>query len=197
MADVKRICVFTGSSVGVNAAHRDAAVALAEVLVERDIELVYGGGCVGLMGVLADAVLARGGRVTGVIPQALMLREVGHRGLTELKVVGSMHERKATMAQLSNGFIALPGGFGTLEELFEILTWAQLGLHQQPCGVLNADRYYDALLQFLEHALAQGFVCREHRDMLLVEDDPTRLLDRFENYRAPAVGKWLSVSAQT
>jgi uncharacterized protein (TIGR00730 family) len=194
---VKRICVFAGSSSGSNVAHRDAAVALSDALARRGFELVYGGGCVGLMGVLADAMLARGGRVTGVIPHTLLVREVGHRGLTELKVVESMHERKATMAELSDGFIALPGGFGTLEELFEILTWAQLGLHGRPCGVLNIDGYYDALLKFLDHAHGQGFVRAEHRSMLLVAEDPTNLLDQFERYRAPTTEKWLQRRTQT
>jgi uncharacterized protein (TIGR00730 family) len=189
--------VFAGSSGGVDVAHRDAAVALADALARRGLELVYGGGCVGLMGVLADAMLARGGRVIGVIPHTLMVREVGHRGLTELKVVESMHERKAMMAELADGFIALPGGFGTLEELFEILTWAQLGLHGRPCGVLNIGGYYDALLNFLDHAHAQGFVRAEHRSMLLVADDARDLLDQFAHYRAPTTETWLRRSEQT
>ena len=189
--------MFAGSSSGINTAHRDAAVALADALADRGIELVYGGGCVGLMGVLADAMLARGGRVIGVIPHTLMVREVGHRGLTDLKIVDSMHERKAMMAELSDGFIALPGGFGTLEELFEILTWAQLGLHAHPCGALNVDGYFDSLLRFLDHALDQGFVRSAHRGMLLVDDDPRELLDRFVQYRAPTIAKWLQRSAQT
>ena len=158
---VKRICVFAGSSIGARRQLIErAAVELGDALAERDIELVYGGGCVGLMGVLADAMLARGGRVIGVIPQTLMVREVGHRGLTELHVVESMHERKATMAALSDGFIALPGGFGTLEELFEMLTWAQLGLHGHPCGLLNVAGYFDALLAFLDHARGRGVRAR-------------------------------------
>jgi uncharacterized protein (TIGR00730 family) len=194
---MKRICVFAGSSLGVNPVHRDAAVALAQALADRGVELVYGGGCIGLMGVLADAMLARGGRVTGVIPHTLMVREVGHRGLTDLKVVDSMHERKALMAELSDGFIALPGGFGTLEELFEVLTWAQLGLHGHPCGALNVAGYFDGLFQFLDHALGEGFLRSAHREMLLVDDDPRRLLERFAQYRPPAVAKWLERSAQT
>jgi uncharacterized protein (TIGR00730 family) len=194
---VTRICVFAGSSTGENKRHRDAAVALADELARRGVELVYGGGCIGLMGVIADAMLARGGRVTGVIPHTLMVREVGHRGLTDLKVVDSMHERKALMAELSDGFIALPGGFGTLEELFEILTWAQLGLHGHPCGVLNVDGYFDGLFAFLDHAVAEGFVRNAHRQMLLVDEDPRRLLDAFSQYRAPALAKWLDRSAQT
>ncbi len=194
---MKRICVFAGSSPGTNDAYQKAAVELGEALAERDVELVYGGGCVGLMGVLADAALARGGRVIGVIPHTLMVREVGHRALTELHVVDSMHQRKAMMAELSDGFIALPGGFGTLEEMFEILTWAQLGLHGHPCGLLNVEGYFDALLAFLEHAVQQAFVRDAHRAMLLVDDLPRRLLDRFAAYRAPTVQKWLLRSAQT
>ena len=189
--------MFAGSSSGVDDAYRGAAVALAHALADRHIELVYGGGCVGLMGVLADAMLARGGRVIGVIPHTLMVREVGHRGLTELKVVDSMHERKALMAELSDGFIALPGGFGTLEELFEILTWAQLGLHARPCGVLNVGGYFDALMGFLDHAFEQGFVRAEHRAMVLVDIEPDRLLERFSAYRSPVIEKWLQRSAQT
>jgi len=161
------------------------------VLAARGLDLVYGGGCVGLMGVLADAMLAAGGRVIGVIPRTLMQREVGHRGLTELKVVDSMHERKAEMVALSDGFIALPGGFGTLDETFEVLTWAQLGVHGHPVGVLNSDGFFDALLEYLDRAVAEGFVRREHRSMWLVDDDPQRLLDRFADYRAPSIEKWL------
>lgn len=174
-----------------------AAVELGGALAARGIELVYGGGCVGLMGVLADAALAGGGRVIGVIPHTLMAREVGHRGLTDLHVVDSMHERKAMMAELSDGFIALPGGFGTLEEMFEILTWAQLGLHTHPCGVLNVEGYFDSLLAFLDHSVSEAFVREAHRSMLLVDDSPHRLLDRFAAYRAPTVEKWLQRSAQT
>jgi uncharacterized protein (TIGR00730 family) len=194
---VKRICVFAGSSSGANEEYRMAAVELGGALAARGIELVYGGGCVGLMGVLADAALAGGGRVIGVIPHTLMAREVGHRGLTDLHVVDSMHERKAMMAELSDGFIALPGGFGTLEEMFEILTWAQLGLHTHPCGVLNVEGYFDSLLAFLDHSVSEAFVREAHRSMLLVDDSPHRLLDRFAAYRAPTVEKWLQRSAQT
>jgi uncharacterized protein (TIGR00730 family) len=193
---VRRVCVFAGSSSGTVEAHHRVTVELARVLAERDIELVYGGGCVGLMGVLADAMLARGGRVIGVIPRALLAYEVGHHGLTELRVVESMHERKATMAGLSDAFVALPGGFGTLDELFEVLTWGQLGLHERPCGLLNVDGYYDALLAFLDRAHGDGFVRAMHRDMLLVDDDPARLLDRFADYEPPRVEKWLQRSAQ-
>jgi uncharacterized protein (TIGR00730 family) len=188
---VRRVCVFSGSSTGNNPRHRRTTVELAQVLAARRLELVYGGGCVGLMGVLADAMLAAGGRVIGVIPRTLMQREVGHRGLTELKVVDSMHERKAEMVALSDGFIALPGGFGTLDETFEALTWAQLGVHARPVGVLNSDGFFDALLEYLDRAVAEGFVRHEHRAMWLVDDDPARLLDRFADYRAPSIEKWL------
>jgi uncharacterized protein (TIGR00730 family) len=171
-----RICVFAGSSAGRSSRYRDAAVALADALAARQIELVYGGGCIGLMGVLADAILARGGRVIGVMPRALVEREVGHRGVTELKIVASMHERKATMAELSDAFIVLPGGFGTLDETFEMLTWAQLGLQRQQVGLLNVDGYFDRLLAFLDHAAAQGFVSAPHRAMLHVAADADALL---------------------
>ena len=189
---MRRICVFCGSSTGTNATHRRATAELAEALAARDLELVYGGGCVGLMGVLADAMLAAGGRVIGVIPRTLMQREVGHRGLTELKIVESMHERKAEMVALSDGFIALPGGFGTLDEMFEALTWAQLGMHGHPCGVLNSDGFFDALFAYLDRAVTEGFVRGEHRAMWIADDDPNRLLDRFAAYRAPAIEKWLA-----
>ncbi len=188
---MRRICVFTGSSTGHNDAHRRATIAFAQTLAARGIELVYGGGCVGLMGVLADAMLAAGGRVIGVIPRTLMVREVGHRGLTELKIVESMHQRKAEMVALSDGFVALPGGFGTLDEMFEALTWAQLGVHAHPCGALNSDGYYDALIAFLDHAVAQGFLRPEHRALWLVEHEPGRLLDRFAAYRPPSIETWL------
>jgi len=188
---VRRVCVFSGSSTGTNVQHRHTTVALARALAARGLELVYGGGCVGLMGVLADAMLAAGGRVIGVIPRTLMQREVGHRGLTELKIVDSMHERKAEMVALSDGFIALPGGFGTLDEMFEVLTWAQLGVHAHPCGVLNSDGFFDALFAYLDRAVAEGFVRAEHRAMWMADDDPERLLDRFAEYRPPAIEKWL------
>jgi uncharacterized protein (TIGR00730 family) len=188
---VKRVCVFAGSSAGNNEMHRRATVALAKALAARETELVYGGGCVGLMGVLADAMLEHGGRVIGVIPRSLMEREVGHRGVSELKVVESMHERKAEMASLADGFIALPGGFGTLDEMFEVLTWAQLGLHAHPCGVLNSDGYFDALFAFLDRAVAERFLRPEHRALWIADDDPDRLLARLAAHRPPALDKWL------
>ena len=175
-----KICVFTGSSRGARAEYSDAARRLARQLVERGYGLVYGGGNVGLMGVVADAALERGGHVTGVIPDALVSQEVAHRGLSDLRVVQSMHERKATMAELSDGFIAMPGGIGTMEEFFEVLSWAQLGLHNKPCGLLNIGGYYDHLIRFMNHAVDQEFLKPKHRQLLLVEKEPDRLLDHFE-----------------
>jgi uncharacterized protein (TIGR00730 family) len=183
--------VFTGSSPGRRPQYAAAAEALGSALAERGDELVYGGANVGLMGVLADSVLAAGGRVIGVIPRGLLEREVAHRGLSELHVVGSMHERKSLMAELSDGVIALPGGLGTLEELFEMLTWAQLGLHGKPCGLLNVDGYFDKLLDFLDHSVDERFVAQSHREMVLAESAPTKLLERMDGYRAPAVEKWI------
>jgi uncharacterized protein (TIGR00730 family) len=175
----KNICVFCGSSSGVHASHALAAQAVAKLLCRRGVGLVYGGGRVGLMGVLADACLAEGGRVTGVIPQALVDKEVAHLGLTELRVVGSMHERKAAMAELSDAFVALPGGYGTWEELFEMLTWTQLGIQRKPCGLLNVNGYYDPLLKFADQAVSEGFLREANRRLLLSDDDPERLLDRL------------------
>lgn len=186
-----RICVFTGSSPGALDAYAASARELARVLVLRRHTLVYGGAKVGLMGVLADTVIAGGGEVIGVIPAHLEAKEVAHRGLSELRVVDSMHERKAVMAELSDGVIALPGGFGTLEELFEMLTWAQLGLHGKPCGVMNVAGYFDRLLEFLDHAVDQRFISELHRGLLLSDDDPTALIDRMMAYQVPNTGKWL------
>jgi len=164
---------------------------LANSLAEKNIELVYGGGSVGLMGKMADAVIEKGGQVIGVIPEALARREVAHGGLDDLRVVGSMHERKALMAELSDGFIALPGGLGTLDEFCEILTWAQLGFHQKPCGILNVNGYFNQLLQFFDSAVEEKFIKPEHREMILVESDPETLLTRFESYLAPTTQKWM------
>ena len=186
---MNRICVFCGSSVGSDEAYAAAARELAEELNQRGVGLVYGGGNVGLMGILADAVLAGDGEVIGVIPESLRRREVAHNQLSELHVVDSMHQRKALMADLADGFIALPGGLGTLEELFEVWTWAQLQLHGKPLGVINAGRYYDTLLPFLDHLVQQRFVAPAHRAMLLVEQTPARLLDRFEQDRPPSTPK--------
>jgi uncharacterized protein (TIGR00730 family) len=182
----KSICVFAGSSPGAAPQFAEVARDLGRELALRGHGLVYGGGNVGLMGVVADAALAAGGHVTGVIPEFLVDRELAHRGLSRLEVVRSMHERKDTMAQLSDGFVALPGGFGTLEELFEVVTWAQLGLHDKPCGVLNVGGYYDSLLAFLDGAVTAQFVKNVHRSMLLVAAEARALLDRFDAYVAPA-----------
>jgi uncharacterized protein (TIGR00730 family) len=185
------ICVFAGSSLGNDAAFEHCAVELGRALVRRNLGLVYGGANVGLMGVLADAVLEAGGLVIGVIPDFLVGLEIAHPGLTELIVVSSMHERKDTMARRCDGFIALPGGFGTIEELFEALTWGQLRLHAKPCGLLNAGGYYDGLLRFLDHGVAQRLIAPENRAMVLVNEDPGMLLDAFEAYQAPADVKWI------
>ena len=160
-------------------------------MAERGIGIVYGGAWVGLMGALADAALAAGGEVIGVIPQALIEREIGHPGLTELRIVDSMHERKALMAELADGFVALPGGIGTLEELFEVWTWAQLGLHAKPCALLDTDGFYGPLVAFLDHLVDAGFVREAHRGMLLTAHSPEELLTAFATYRPPRVGKWL------
>lgn len=187
---MQAICIYCGSSPGGSPVYHDAAVALAAELCRRKLALVYGGASKGTMGMLADAVLAGGGRVTGVIPRALQQKEIAHEGLDQLHVVESMHERKALMAELSDGFIAMPGGFGTLEEIIESVTWAQLGFHRNPCGLLNINGYFDALLEFLRHAEAEEFLRRRHRDMLLVEREPAALLTRFGSYEAPDIPKW-------
>ena len=186
---MNRICVFTGAKPGSLPEYATAAVELGSELASRGYELVYGGARVGLMGVIADAVLSMGGRVTGVIPAGLATKELAHRGLSELKIVGSMHERKLVMSELSSAIIALPGGLGTLDELFEMLTWAQLGIHQKPCGILNVRGYFDHLLDFLDHAESQRFIASNHRHMLLSQSDPRVLLDLIESYRPPEVDK--------
>lgn len=182
---MRRICVFCGASTGTDPRYAEAARGLAETIVQRGLGVVYGGGAVGLMGVVADAARAAGGEVTGVIPRHLVDREIGHRGLDDLRVVDSMHERKAQMAELADGFVALPGGWGTLEELIEVLTWAQLGLHRKPVGLVNVTGYFDPLLAFRDAAVAAGFVRPEQRDLLLVENDAEALLDRFAAYVPP------------
>jgi uncharacterized protein (TIGR00730 family) len=192
---IRRLCVFCGSSAGREPAYRHLTESLARALAERGIGIVYGGAWVGLMGALADAALAAGGEVIGVIPQALIEREIGHRGLTELRIVASMHERKALMAELADGFVALPGGIGTLEELFEVWTWAQLGLHTKPCALLDTDGFYGPLAAFLDHLVEAGFVREAHRAMLLTAHSPAELLTAFEAYRPPRVGKWLEAPA--
>jgi uncharacterized protein (TIGR00730 family) len=188
---MKSLCVFCGSSAGTGAAYAEAARALGRELAGRGLRLVYGGGNVGLMGILADEVLSAGGEVIGVIPQALVAREVAHAGLTRLHVVGSMHQRKALMADLSDAFLALPGGFGTLEELCEVLTWAQLGLHAKPCGLLNVDGYFDALLHFLDRAVDQGFLRAGHRALVLVAQTPQEVLGLLATVRLPPTEKWI------
>ncbi|SHG28933.1 hypothetical protein SAMN04487965_3700 [Microbulbifer donghaiensis] len=189
---MKNICVYCGANTGRRAEYTAAADALAAELVARDIGLVFGGGSIGIMGAVADAVLARGGRVTGIIPEALAVREVPHRGLTKMHVVGSMHERKALMADLSDGFIALPGGLGTIEELFEILTWSQLGFHAKPCGLLNVAGYYRHLIAFLDHSVAEELLLPQYRHMLLEADDPAHLLRQMQDYQAPAMDHRIS-----
>lgn len=188
---MKSICVYCGSSPGRLEDYAGAARALGQALVARDLGLVYGGASIGLMGRVADTVLQLGGRVVGVIPQALARKEVVHRHLTELHVTRSMHERKTMMAELSDGFIAMPGGIGTFEEIFEIWTWAQLGIHAKPCGLLNVAGYFDALISFLDHATAEQFLKPSHRAQLIVERQPQPLLDRFASYQPAVTRKWL------
>ena len=188
------LCVFCGSSPGFDPVHAAAATALGTTIAQAGIGLVYGGGAVGLMGIVADAALAAGGRVTGVIPKALFDMEVAHRGLTELHVVASMHARKALMADRSDGFIALSGGIGTFEELFEIWTWGQLGDHAKPVALLNVAGFYDKLIAFLDDVVAAGFFRSQHRAMLQVDDDPLRLIGAMRDWRAPALAKWITAS---
>lgn len=177
---MQRVCVFCGSRPGRSPAYLETAKQLAAALVRRDIGIVYGGAGIGVMGALADAALEQGGQVTGVIPEQLMAREVSHEQLTELHIVESMHERKALMGSLSDGFIALPGGLGTLEEFFEVLTWNQLGIHAKPCGLLNVDGFYDSLTSFLDHTVCEEFVPEAHRSFLLVEREPDALLEDMQ-----------------
>mgnify|MGYP001818551357 FL=1 len=185
-----RICVYCGSNPGSRPVYAEAAESLADVLVRHEFELVYGGSDKGIMGVLANAVLELGGKVHGVIPQMLMDKEIAHQGITELHVVASMHARKTMMAALSDGFIAMPGGFGTLEEIIEIVTWGQLRFHDKPCGLLNIDGYFDHLIAYLDHANNEGFLRTENREMLLVDANPAALVRQFERYAAPHVDKW-------
>ena len=191
MPRLDRVCVYAGSNPGRDPVYAAAAEALAAALVERGIGVVYGGGAVGLMGVLADAALERGGEVIGVIPEALLAKEVAHPGLADLRVVPSMHERKALMAELSDAFVALPGGIGTVEELIEVFTWTQLGLHAKPCGLVNVNGYYDHLVDFLDHAVAERFLLPEHRAVLALDNRPAALLERLERFEAPQLAKWL------
>jgi uncharacterized protein (TIGR00730 family) len=189
-----RLCVYCGSNPGARPEYAEAAKALAVEMVRRDIGLVYGGGRVGIMGVVADAILAAGGEAIGVIPRHLEEREVGHTGLTELHVVETMHQRKQKMADLADGFIALPGGIGTFEEIFEVWTWAQLGTHDKPVALLNAAGYYDKLIAFLDHVTDEMFVRKSQRDMLQVASEPATLLDKLRTYEPPRTVKWLDHS---
>lgn len=188
---MQRVCVYCGSGEGSDPAFAGAASAFGKLLAGRGLGLVYGGGRVGLMGVLADAVLAAGGEVVGVIPEALARKEVEHRGVTRLLVVANMHERKRAMADSADAFVALPGGVGTLEELFESFTWLQLGYHRKPVGVLNVNGYFDHLLAFLRHTVASRLLKQRQLDMLIVDTDPARLLDRLRAFEAPARDRWL------
>jgi len=186
-----RICVYCGSSKGGRPEYVLAAQALGRVLVEKDIALVYGGARVGLMGEIADAVLGNGGEVIGVMPEYLIDKEVAYEGLSDLRIVDSMHARKELMAELADGFIAMPGGLGTLEEFFEVVTWAQLQMHHKPCGLLNTHQYFRRLVDFLEHAVDEQLLKREYLSMILVEEDPGTLLEAFDAYQAPVIEKWM------
>jgi len=188
---MKSVCVFCGGNPGRNPAYLEAARAFGEQLARNGLELVYGGAQVGLMGAVADATLVHGGEVFGVIPEFIAAREIAHLGVTKLEVVSSMHERKAKMAARADAFVALPGGYGTLDEIFEILTWSQLGLHRKPCAVLNVAGYFDGLLTFLDHAAEEQLLRPEYRAMLLVESDPARLVARLRDHQPPVVEVWL------
>ena len=193
---LRRICVYCGSSSGSRPEYALAAQAVGTALARRGLELVYGGGNVGLMGQVADAALAAGGHVIGVIPESLMAREVGHRGLPDLRVVGTMHIRKALMAELADAFIALPGGFGTIEEFCEVLTWAQLGLHRKPFGLLNTAGFYDPLLAFFDHQVKERFVRSEHRELIISHTEPEALLEALAAIQVPNLDKWLDRAQQ-
>ncbi|WP_233880916.1 LOG family protein [Paraburkholderia flagellata] len=187
---MKAVCVYCGSSPGANPIYTEAAQAFGRALVAANLALVYGGGKVGLMGVIADTVMAGGGRAIGVIPELLVDKEVGHVGLTELHVVPDMHHRKKMMADLSDAFVAMPGGAGTLEELFEVYTWAQLGYHRKPVGVLNISGFYDPLMSLLDHTVREGFMRQTYRDMLQTDSDPAALIAKLKHYHAPTKDKW-------
>ncbi|RUS46572.1 TIGR00730 family Rossman fold protein [Cohnella sp. AR92] len=194
---MNKIAVFCGSSIGASPVYKEAAQALGSELARRGLSLVYGGSCVGLMGAVADAVLEGGGQVIGVLPGFLQQREIAHKGLTELIVVDSMHERKAKMAELADGFISLPGGPGTMEEFFEIFTWAQLGLHKKPCGLLNVNGYYDSLASLFDTMLSEQFMQEKHRPILQIDTAPGSLLDRFAAYQSPSVTVYMKNEQQT
>ncbi|CAB1083347.1 Lysine decarboxylase family [Olavius algarvensis Delta 1 endosymbiont] len=184
------ICIFCGSSAGKNASYKNAAVELGRLLAEKKLTLIYGGGNIGLMGAIAESTINNGGRAIGVIPQFLVDKELVYKELTEIRIVESMHERKAAMADLADAFIAMPGGFGTLEETVEALTWAQLGLHGKPMGLLNIDGYYDSLNAFFNHMVKEGFLLQEYKDMLRIEENPAALLESLAAYELPLVDKW-------
>ncbi|MGH8483809.1 MAG: TIGR00730 family Rossman fold protein [Pseudomonas sp.] len=188
---VRSVCVFCGASTGVNPAYREAAIALGQAIAQRGLTLVYGGGAVGLMGIVADAAMAAGGEVIGIIPEALKNAEIGHTGLTRLEVVDGMHARKSRMAELSDAFVALPGGLGTLEELFEVWTWGQLGYHAKPLGLLDVNGFYSKLGDFLDHVVEEGFVRPQHRAMLALATTPDELLDAMDSFEAPVLPKWV------
>lgn len=191
---MKRLCVFCGSSPGARPVYTQAAAALGKLLAERGIGVVYGGASIGVMGAVADAALAAGGEVIGVIPERLAVREVAHQQLTDMRVVATMHERKALMAELSDAFVALPGGIGTFEELFEVWTWGQLGMHAKPCALMDVDGYYAPLLTFIEHSVREEFLRPIYRDMLLVARTPDELLAGIEAWQAPPVKAWLDIT---
>jgi uncharacterized protein (TIGR00730 family) len=193
---LRNVCVFCGSNGGTQPVYRQAAQEIARLLSERQIGLVYGGANRGLMGELADACLASGGTVVGVMPKALVKKEIAHRQLTKLYMVGSMHERKALMADLADAFIALPGGYGTWEEFFEVLTWSQLGLHRKACALLNVGGYYDCLLSMADRAVQEGFVRVAHRELVIADSEPSRLLDRLSEYSVPVMDKWIDVGSR-
>ncbi len=186
---MKRISVFCGSSPGIDKEYTIVAKELGQALVKNGLGLVFGGGAVGLMGVIARSVMEKGGEVVGVIPEAMVKKELALKELTDLRIVGSMHERKALIAELSDGFIAMPGGLGTIEEIFEALTWSQLGIHNKPCGFLNARNYFHQLIKFLDHMSDQHFVNEKHRSMIMIENDPETLLAKFKSYQHPDVDK--------
>ncbi|CAA9494530.1 MAG: Lysine decarboxylase family [uncultured Rubrobacteraceae bacterium] len=187
---MERVCVFCGSSEGSRPGYVEAAWRMGEELARRGLGLVYGGGKAGLMGAVADAALEAGGKVVGVIPDALVSREIGHEDLTELHVVGSMHERKKMMADLSDGFVALPGGYGTLEEFFEVLSWSQLSIHEKPCALLNVSGYWEPLIALFDRTITEGFVRPDHRSLVMTGEDPGELLDRMKLYTPPSRKRW-------
>lgn len=189
---MRTVCVFCGSSEGAREDYAAAARGLGRAMAGRGLKLVFGGGQVGLMGVVANAVMEAGGEAVGVMPKALLEKEIGHQRLTDLHVVGTMHERKALMAELSDAFVALPGGYGTFEEFLEVLTWAQLSLHEKPCGLLNVSGFYEPLISLFDRAVSEGFVRADHRSLALLEENPEKMLDLLENHNPPATEKWVS-----